>query len=197
VHASVRNALSPLVLASCLGLAGCLEVPSSLNPVFPAADGVSVEGIEGFWREADGNAGLSIRADGEGAYEMVLWDKDRPSTDDGGPYELRFARIGDALYWDLTAKGPKERSSLGIRRVHVPARIRLEGGVLEIAFLQEDALRPALESGELTLAHVVADDDVVLTGPTAELTAFLEEHGAREDLFDEPARFQRRRAPRP
>lgn len=196
MHASVRNTLPSLILASSLGLAGCLEVPSSLNPVFAAASAVSVEGIEGFWREAGGTTGLRIRAEGEGIYEMVLWDKDGPFAAEES-FELRFARIGDELFWDLTLKDQK-RLGLGARRVHVPARIRLEGGVLQIAFLEQDALRRALTSGEATLAHALADDDLVLTGSSDELRAFLEEHGRSETLFgDEPASFHKRRAPRP
>jgi hypothetical protein len=191
----MRNALSSLTLVSSLALAGCLEVPSSLNPVFPAASAVAVPGIEGFWRDAEGDTSLSIRAAGDGAYEMVLWEKDRPSAEHES-FELHFARLGDELFWDLIPSGPKAGSGLGVRRVHLPARVRLEDGVLEIAFLKQDAVRQALESGELTLAHALADDDLVLTGSTDELAAFLEAHARSEVLFDEPSSFRKRRAPR-
>jgi hypothetical protein len=194
VHARVRKAFWSLALASGLGLAGCLEVPASLNPVFPPDRAVSPDEIEGSWREPGGDTGLRIRAGGGGSYELVVFDTDRPSAAAEEAFELRFAHLGGELFWDLTAAPAQE--GLGRRRVHVPARVRLGDGQLEVAFLDPEALRGALDRGEVALGHALADEVVVLTGAPGELASFLEEHGGNEALFDEPVRFVRARAPR-
>jgi hypothetical protein len=193
VHAIVRKSLSLLVLGGAVGLGGCLEIPSSLNPGFSAESAVAVEGIEGTWREAEGTTALGIRGAGEAVYEMTVFEKGEPSPDHQ-TYELRFARLGGELFWDLTVKEPG--LALGMRRVHVPARVRLDAGVLEIAFLDPEALGRALDDGELELTHAVAHDDLVLTGPTEEVQAFLEAQGGNDALFGETSRFLEHGAPR-
>jgi hypothetical protein len=191
VHAIVRKSLSLLVLGGAVGLGGCLEIPASLNPTFPAENAAAVEGIAGSWGETEGTTTLDIRDAGDGVYQMTILEKGQ-SSPGPQPYELRFARLGGELFWDLTVKDESAGPALGLRRVHVPARVRLEGHVLEVAFLDPERLAKALDAGELVLTHATAHDDTVLTGETEEIAAFLEAYGHDDSLFGEPTRFARR-----
>jgi hypothetical protein len=196
VRAWIRKSLSLLGLSMVLGLAGCLELPASLHPLFAAGDAERVPGIEGYWVDDNhGDGGLQIKASDGGAYEVVIVDTDKPTTD-SFRLEARFGSLGDELFWDLSRKDVTPGSDIGVWPVHLPARVRLEGRSLEIAFLDPKALGEALASGEIVLAHTVVDDDLMLVAPSDELQAFLRDNGWRDELFSEPLRYVRGRQPR-
>jgi hypothetical protein len=182
----VRKSLSLLVLASALALAGCLELSASLHPLFEAGQAEPVAGIEGFWVTEDGDLGLEFEAGDGGAYDLTVRSL-TPHADPPEHFEARFGRLGDDLFWDL--RRTDEESDLGLWPVHLPARVRLEGRSLEVAFLHPQAV-------ELGLAHTRADGEIILLAPTDELQAFVRENGWRDELWSEALRFRKRRAPR-
>jgi hypothetical protein len=172
-----------LALAAALPLSGCRDdIPSSVHGVFANKALERPSGIEGRW--GDGDAALVIHERESGLFELEVTDDKEPVT-----YQIRFGRVGRELFWDLTAD--PQRAALGTWPVHVPARIRLEGDALEVSFLNGDRLRDGLEKGELSVAHAIVDDAVLLTAPTSEIEDFLAANAWREDLFAKPSRFER------
>jgi hypothetical protein len=191
MNARARKTLLALVLGSCAGLAGCFETTASIQPWFPAASAEVVDGIEGRWVSPDEDLELRIHLGEGGAYEIDVLEDGQPSAD-SGPFEMRFARVGDELFWDMRPLDRKAGSRLGMFALHLPARVRLEEAALEVSFLDPEALARTVASGEVELAHTAADHALVLTGSTEELLSFLRQHGHRDEVFAEAMTFSRR-----
>ena len=174
-----------LALAAAVPMGGCRDdPPSSLHPVFTDEALERPSGVEGRWEDGDATLVISAWEDG-GAYTLEVTDANKPAT-----YLICFGRVGNELFWDLTAE--PGRTGVGALPVHLPARVRLEGDTLEVAFVDGRYLAEALEKGELSVAHSIVDDAVLLTATAAEVEEFLAANAWREDLFGKPSRFWRR-----
>ncbi|MBI3931987.1 MAG: hypothetical protein HY317_01105 [Acidobacteria bacterium] len=178
-----------IVLGSAVLAMGCLTQVSSLQPLFDADEAVALPELEGSWLEEEGSTVLTFRQIGP-EYEMGI-------TEDGkrenGRLRLRFGRLGDDVFWDLTAQPSEHEGLWGEHRlpVHSFARVRLEDDRLEVAFLNPDWLEKAMAEGRLEPGHEGLRDLILLTVPTPELQRLLLENAYEEEFLSSAAVFRR------
>lgn len=181
------------LLGTALLTAGCLAQVSSLEPLFGDGDAMALPELAGSWEDAeDASTVLSFRPTGEHEFEFSVADD---GNQEPGGLVVRLVRLGNEVYWDLTARPAQDEGLWGEHRLplHSFARIRLEGDRLEIACLNPRWLKKAAEEGRIEKALERADR-MLLVGSTTELQRLILEHGEEAGFLDKPNVFRRRDA---
>jgi hypothetical protein len=184
-----------LVFAS----AGCLSVQPSLLPLFTPGESLAMPGIVGTWVEdgddpnGDDPLVLTFRPLGNDGYEMTLTEGSRVTR---GTFAVRFGRLQDDRYWDLTALPLDHEEGLWTEHrlpLHSFARLRWEEDRLEVRLVEAGRVKDAIQEGRLEVPHLelATDHDLMLTASTAELQRFLVEHAEQDDLLGDPIVFHR------
>jgi hypothetical protein len=65
-------------------------------------------------------------------------------------------------------------------------RVWLDGDTLRLADLSEDWFKEAVNEGEIEIDHEEVNDTLVLTAPTPNLRAFLQEYAGDQGAFPQP-----------
>jgi hypothetical protein len=177
---------------------GCFAPESlSLHPLFERAELVAVPQLAGTWvaqkEDDDGEEPTVLRIEPteNPFYGLVV-------TEDGerepGELVVGLGRIGETLYWNLTAL-PADREgtlwSLHRLSVHSFARLEVDGGRLGVAWLRGEWLSDALRDGWVEADHTRIDDTLILTGGTRELQRLVAAL-PDEEAFQEATVFLRR-----
>jgi hypothetical protein len=190
----MRRILAAWAMAAGVASAGCWQV--SIHPFFDET--APLDGVAGPWVADEKDPGtLELVASPDGSWTIRLTESDG----DTSAARVRFGRVGDQLFWDMTAEVPKgagELTELHLLPVHSVARVRLEGDRLEVAQLDPRWLAQAIDDGRVELAHADPDSrdsdaPVILTAPTAELEGFLRSYGDDPEAFSETTVYHRAR----
>jgi hypothetical protein len=103
-----------------------------------------------------------------------------------------LSEVGEGLYASLvrTPQAPEgnegQSYELHLTQGHWVFRVWLEGETLRLADLSEDWFTEAANAGKVEIGHEEVNDTLVLTAPTPELQAFLQEYGGDDGAFPEP-----------
>jgi hypothetical protein len=185
----------PVVAVALMG-AACLDLaPRSLQPLVTEDDALDMPQIVGSWvQEGDDSQVIQFRARDDKSYEVSCVG----GADDEakrGTFVVAFGRIGDQLYWNLTALPLDDEADIwSVHRlpVHSFSRIHLEGDRLAIASIDADWMKEALADSRIDIAHTMVDDIVLLTATSAELKQLVLDHGDDEGAFGEAGVYTRK-----
>lgn len=174
---------------------GCVGI--SLHPFYSVDSLREEKEAIGVWRRAEtleaDPASPSTRAErwvfaAGGDRSLLLRVEEEEGKD--LRFVVRFFSLGEAvlmdLYPDLASLPEDLRPMIGIHLlpVHVAAYAEIATDRLILRFLDGEWLKARLDRGELRPAHTVTEEGLVLlTGPTEEIRAFLEEN--LEEAFAE------------
>jgi hypothetical protein len=186
---TAATAIAAILIA---GTTGC---GPALHPFYTNTDLYEDPRIEGRW--TDGKEGWEIHLDSasrttdDGArYQIASCD---PDCAKDKPYPARLFRIGGTLFLDFQ-EARRDGMFSSALYPHGVLRFRfLDADRVEIAALDEDALRSALEQKRISggLNHVILDNRLLLTAPSAKLQQFLARHAGDPQIWGEAQVFQR------
>ncbi len=175
-----------LLLITLLVLQGCIVTAS--QPLAPNVPEGTAHVLEGSWMSSDGKGCAEFIPDSDGRGLNVVFMEDDGS---GGGFLLGLTRLGERDF--MSGSGYEFGEPLNAGENIVVAYEMVFDGVLEIALIDIDAARRAVEAGEIE-GQVIRggwSDEVLLTAAPEALAAWLNRHG--ETLFgdDERMRFYR------
>jgi hypothetical protein len=157
--------------------------------------------LSGRWMSEERETeGLDFAPAGENEWRVNVFDaKAGVEGEEASGGVVRLGRVGEALYWDMTAEEGDSSGDLAkehLLGLHSVARVRLDGDTMELAFLDPVWMSEALADGRVSLAHFGegkddADHSIILTAPTEELEAFLQAYGGVPEAFSEPEVYHR------
>ncbi len=166
-------------------LAGCGPLVS-VQPLYTDDDAVYEAGLTGAWEPVEDGGVWFIDGDGKSPYRVVTVSGNARDVE---RYEMRLVRLGEALFADLQQTG-KPDEGLSVRS-HIIARLRLEGDRLSVALLGSEWLDQRV--GEWKFPNRKDRDEVILTGSTEQLRAFVGRVGGESRAFGDEASAQRLR----
>ena len=181
----------PIVLLAVLLSSGCVPIPS-LNPLWDEAHLAVLPELEGLWTDKDGDEVLEITAVEKSSYRLTYWSKDESSR-----YEVHAVRLGDRFFLDfypdeeVLEERLKGEAYMPLVPTHFFARISLEGDLLKLALLDDEALQKKVESGEASVSLVKWEDGVLLTAATPAIQQLMVLFADDKRLWDEPEVFVR------
>ena len=129
-----------------------------------------------------------------GAYKLPL-----ARSADGTLLQPHLVKVGDGLYARLVqTQQDSEASRDGACEIHLIQahwvfRVWLDGKSLRLADLQEEWFKEMADHGMVQIGFDRIDDDLVLTGSTEEVQAFLMKFGGNELAFPESSALEFRR----
>ncbi len=130
-----------------------------------------------------------------GAYKLPL-----ALSADGTPFQPHLVKVGDGLYARLvqTQQDSEATQASGACEIHLIQahwifRVWLEGNSLRLADLREEWFKEMADHGKVQIGFDRIDDDLVLTGSTEEVQAFLMRFGGNELAFPESSGLEFRR----
>jgi hypothetical protein len=164
----VRIALLLFVVG---GVAGCGV--GSVAPLVSERDARFDPLLVGAWQDSSSKESAVITVLGKDRYRIVY-------TDDKGN-EGRFDGVLGPVGGQRILDVQPEVSAIGANDLYKSLLLRLHGAVFVEAIeprlcfriLDADSLKNHLERHPGTIAHVINDDGIVLTAPTAEVRRFL------------------------
>jgi hypothetical protein len=158
-----------LLVAAMLTLSGCFEMPS-VYPLYSDQTAVSEPRLVGAWQTRDGKEQMFVRQSGDREYRLTYLDE----KGEASLWQIRVVKLGEIPVADMIAV----KDDAGIP-AHYFLAFSFDGAALKVCFLDSSALRE--KAGKEGLAYVRGkNDEVVLTAPTASLTAFLRKNLAEE-----------------
>jgi hypothetical protein len=167
-----------LLVAAMLPLSGCFDMPS-VYPLYTDQTAVAEPRLVGAWQTKDGKEQMFVKLTGDREYRLTYID----DKGEGSLWELRVAKLGETSVADMMAV----KDNAGIPAHHFLA-LSFDGAALKVWFLDSSPLRE--KAGKEGLAYVRGKkDEVVLTAPTASLTAFLKKNLAEEMRKDADQEF--------
>ena len=113
-------------------------------------------------------------------------------SDDVTGIKPRLAEVGEGLYASfIPAPQDSEENEdsayeLHLIQGHWVFRVWLDGDSLRLADLNEDWLKEAVNQGKVAIDHEEVNDTLVLTAPSADLRAFLQEYAGDSGAFPQP-----------
>lgn len=163
-------------------ISGCVVV--NLNPLYREKDLVSTPDLSGSWTTNDEDHGkgiLTFFKNTNGTYETIEIDK---SDKQRAKYLCGLVKLKGQFFLDvkIIEGGDAYKSFINSRLI---ARITFHNDKFKMEFLDEDWLKEQLATGKLKIAHVLKDDDLILTAPTPDLQRFIS--GIAEDKNAFPA----------
>jgi hypothetical protein len=168
-----------LLVAAMLPLSGCFDMPS-VYPLYTDQTAVAEPRIVGAWQTKDSKEQMFVKLTGESEYRLTYID----DRGDASLWKVRVIKLGDTSVADMmTVKD----NDAGIPAHHFLA-LSFDGAALKVWFLDSSPLRE--KAGKEGLAYVRGKkDEVVLTAPTASLTALLKKNLADEMKRDADQEF--------
>ena len=184
-------------------LGGC--VVQSFYPFYTDEAKVSLPSIAGSWQPIDKDSPantaerpwvFTTRADGQ--YEFLTYDKDKP-----GKLKATFFKVGTNLFCDFSPADvlPEDAKINGywafhVRPVHSVARVETNSDRLTFVPLSFDWVRAAVQSNQVTLAHLQGKekDDLLFTARPQEWSKFLADHAANTNAFKPDSAYAFRRS---
>lgn len=154
-----------LLVAAALTLSGCLDMPS-VCPLYTDQTAVAEPKLLGAWQTRDGKEQMFVRPAGDREYRLTYMEDNGETS----LWQFRVVRLGETSVADMM----RVKDEAGIPAHHFLA-FSFDGAALRLWFLDSNPLRE--KAGKEGLAYVRGNsDEVVLTAPTASLTAFLKEN---------------------
>lgn len=138
----------------------------SLHPLFTEEQAVVVDAVHGIWT-TDGAEYHFERLEGANYRLMIV------STEEGDSalYAGRFGKVGQQLYLDTSPlTGAEDHHYLS---VHVFSKVLLTDDSLIIETLDGEWLVKLAEQKKLRTPFVRRENEIILTGTTAELQKFI------------------------
>jgi hypothetical protein len=187
--------------AAVLAMTACLfSCVWSLQPLFEESDLVFEPALVGTWQKAnDKDTWTFEKAKTSNAYVLVYHEAEfKPDGPVSGNtsvpgdtvrFEAKLGRLAGHLFLDLIpeAEGnPQVHNDLfnwHLIRAHTICRVWLEKDELRLDGLEENWLEKALQSGQVTVAHVQTEDGLVVTAPTKELQQLVAKYAEDKDAF--------------
>jgi len=114
-----------------------------------------------------------------------------PSEDKNG-LQPHLVEVGEGLYANFVpAPQASAGNAGGAYELHLIQgrwvfRVWLDGDTLRLADLSEDWFKEAVNEGEIEIDHEEVNDTLVLTAPTPNLRAFLQEYAGDQGAFPQP-----------
>jgi hypothetical protein len=162
--------LALLALATA-GIAGCGV--GSIAPLVPSYDAQYDSLLVGAWQDSSGKDSAVITPLEPRGYLVVY-------TDDGGKidhFRGVLGRVGSFRVLDLEPllpeMGTSDITKSLLLRLHAAVFVDAVGSELRFRLLEPDSLKRFLERRPRAIQHVIHDDNVVLTAPTAEVQRFM------------------------
>ena len=173
-------------LVSCV-LGACVV---SVQPVVPGAAASFDARLLGRWAEVDGHDRIIVSSGDSNAYAIEYIEGEGRV----GKFVARLGRLGQRMVLDVQP-APRDSSPMPeaplLIRGHVLFAITVSQDSAQLSLLSETAFRDALRSKAIVLDNVFEHDQVVLTGPTAELRRALAPYLGRRGALDEPSTWRR------
>jgi len=167
---------------------GC--VPLSLNPFYSEKDLTFEPALVGLWGDPDDGTLIRIEQTGDSTYWMTDLEADSTLR-----FDVHLFKLGGRLCLDLYPKstGVVNNDLLDVHLIRGHSLLRVDriDSTLVTADLDEKWLTELLSNDTGALPHVITDDQVVLTGTTAELQAFVLKHLGDPDAFNNPSTLTR------
>jgi hypothetical protein len=176
----MRKPLLVVVLACSLLMTGCLTL--SVYPLYTAKDLVTEPQIEGKWITQEDNEVWEIHKSGD-AYMAVC-----PGDREGEPVDMRIVQLGGQRFLDLTAHDAPSLAVPG----HMFGKIAVTGDEMTIQLMTSSWLEKKAREAGLPVLEM-ADNEILLTAPTAELQKFVVRYAADPDAFEKPTKLKRLR----
>jgi hypothetical protein len=162
------TALSGLAL-----LAGCIP---SLNPVYNREDVVYEPAVVGEWAQADAKATWEFFRGDEGAYRLIYTDE----KGQRGEFVAVMAEIEGTRFLDLYPEEAESDASafykFHVIPIHTIYRVKSTGPKLVLSVIDYKWLEKLLEENPGAVANASFNGRRMLTGPTAEVRAFVLDH---------------------
>ncbi len=186
---TIRGMSTVALLATVLPLGGCMV--KSTTPVVDAKNRVFDARLVGTWQSDDGKQTAVVTAQDSGY--LVLYTDERGKT---GRFDASLGRLGRERVLDLVPDDEGLESSDSYKGMLLPLHTFLLidsiGTEITARSILADSVKAYLERDPAAIAHVKAEDDVILTAATDELRAFFETFAARPGVLDGPQVWKRR-----
>jgi len=186
------------IVTTCLAvvfLSGCVP---SLHRLYDEKTVVFDDGLIGTWKQADGQDTWTFKKADESetaAYDVQVRNKEGKT----GRLEAHLVRLEGMLFMDLYP-GPLEEGTLNetyafhLVPAHTFWRIERRGDRLDLAVMNPTAVKKMLDADPAIVKHERGDDNpdqIVLTGPTAQLQRFVVRCAKTQEGFGDPMRLNR------
>ncbi len=195
-----RAVMVASALAVLLLLPGCW-----VYSVYPLAESeqdlIFDKQLVGTWVQPDDGCSLTItRFFNESAYHVV-YAAPGGKTENGclvepgntAVFKGGLVDIGGRRYLDLF---PIDRHDIHhTTRLHSFYKLKVEAGSLALTPMNVAWLDEQLHSNSLPVAAMRNESGIILSAPTRELRAFLQNYGERDEVFTPDTRVQFRRKP--
>jgi hypothetical protein len=128
--------------------------------------------------------------------------------------EPRLLKLGESAYMEFAAEGESATVVAQLRNAHRFFKVKSDGKKLHLDWIDDDKLKAAVAKGTVRVGNALispgqakgwpadaknanaknanANQDIVLTGSTADLQKFVTEHMNDDKVFTEHAEMQRR-----
>lgn len=173
-----------------VGLVGC--IPLSLNSYYKDKDLSFDPALLGLWGDKGKGAEIQINQTGANAYELTDLEADTTVK-----FGVHLFKLGNQRFLDLcpgstgAGGGRNDLLDFHLIRGHSLLRVDRLDSVLVTAGLSEKWLKELFSKQPMAVTHVVTDDQVVLTGSTDEIQAFVFRHLGDSAAFESPSEMVR------
>ena len=163
----------------------------SVDAVVSDANATFDQRLIGNWIDvSDTGARAAVTRESPTSYRIMF-------TDDGktGKFEARLGRLGTRMVLDVWPEPADSEIAEPYRGALIPGHllfvVEIGADQITAATLDTDSLRAAIKAGRLKLDTLLANRQLILTGPTNALRAALPAHLARPGAVEKPATFRR------
>lgn len=174
-------------VAAALSLVSCVP---SLHPLYTQAELAEEPELPGSWVQAGTSDQWFFELAGPKLYRLRYSSKDSASS-----FRVAVVKLGTHRFLDLyPLDRPGRRNEVEIAHfvpAHNFARLKLKGAAMELAMLDNDWLKAALEKQRFQIEHALLDDGVVLTAPTADVQALVLKAADIPEAFQKPIELKR------
>ena len=184
---AVRHALLVLTAVAAAGC-GIGSVSSLISDTDVQFDSLLV----GAWQESGGKESAVITTVESGRYSIVYTDSEGKI----GRFQAILGRVGAFRVLDVEPEDPAPEATALYRSLLLPLHgavfIDSVGAELRFRLLEPDSLKQYLQREPNAVTHVMRDEVVVLTAPTADVQRFLVRYVPRAGALGEPNAWVRR-----
>jgi len=192
-----------LLLAAAFLLSGCLTSP---NPFYTEADITHDDRLLGDYRDPKTQEGFMIRRDMDHQGRYMV----RSNEGEHGQYWITFIgtlfKVGDKTFLDLYPSSDSSFYQIGgtppgsteilhglvYQPLHLVARVDFTDAGVGFSVPQRNQLGALLQR-DASLRQFLRGETLLLQMQTPELRKLLEKHGASDDVFPKPEKFQKPR----
>ncbi len=169
------------VLGMSVLLAGC-EPTLSLHSLCTERDLVFDPALVGSWAGEEDKTTITFQKAGENAYELFFMGEGTT----GKHFEARLVQLGRFRFLNICPKELDTKDEFyknHLIRAHTFYRIKIDGDVLEINYLDDDWVKKMVAEKNLSIAHESFEGAMVLTASTDELQNFVLLHAEDSEAF--------------